>query len=202
MADDRGFWAQVRTRFRRRWRAWLRALHRDAGYLAVGLTIVYALSGLAINHIADWDPNFSVETETHQLDGPIPRGSEAEAASHVSAAIGIDDRFADAFFEGDTLEVYFDDSERRLVVDMSAGSVTETYKEPRFLLRVANWLHYNRGKKAWTYIADGYAIFLLFLAVSGVFMIKGKKGIIGRGAILVAIGVAVPILYVHFSGGP
>ena len=29
------------------WRPWLRALHRDAGYTAVGLTIIYAASGLA-----------------------------------------------------------------------------------------------------------------------------------------------------------
>ena len=33
-------------------------------------------------------------------------------------------------------------------------------------------------------------------------MLKGKKGLIGRGAVLVAIGSAVPLLYVHFSGGP
>ena len=43
---------------KKRWRAWLRAIHRDVGYLVVGLTLIYALSGLAINHIQDWDPNF------------------------------------------------------------------------------------------------------------------------------------------------
>src|SRR5262245_24029094 len=43
---------------KKRWRAWLRAVHRDVGYLAVGFTIIYALSGIAMNHIADWDPNF------------------------------------------------------------------------------------------------------------------------------------------------
>jgi hypothetical protein len=43
---------------------------------------------------------------------------------------------------------------------------------------------------------------LLFLALSGMFMIKGKKGLIGRGAILVVLGAAVPILYVTLSGGP
>ncbi len=36
-----------------RWRPTLRALHRDIGYLAVGLTFVYAASGLAVNHIED-----------------------------------------------------------------------------------------------------------------------------------------------------
>jgi len=35
---------------KKRWRSWLRAVHRDFGYLAVGFTIIYAVSGLAINH--------------------------------------------------------------------------------------------------------------------------------------------------------
>src|SRR5882724_7953122 len=53
-------------------RPWLRALHRDIGYFAVGLTIVYAISGLAVNHLKDWDPNFSQVNRTHQLQLPLP----------------------------------------------------------------------------------------------------------------------------------
>ena len=45
----------------------LRALHRDVGYIAVGLTLVYALSGLALNHIQDWDPNFRQIKVEHRL---------------------------------------------------------------------------------------------------------------------------------------
>ena len=41
----------LRELVRKRWRAWLRAVHRDFGYLAVGLTMIYAFSGIAINHI-------------------------------------------------------------------------------------------------------------------------------------------------------
>ena len=92
--------------------------------------------------------------------------------------------------------------ERTLTVTLSTGEVHDASREPRLLLRVANWLHLNRGKKAWTYIADGYAVLLLFLATSGMFMLPGRKGLIGRGLILVAIGSAVPILYVTLSGGP
>ncbi len=58
----------------------------------------------------------------------------------------------------------------------------EEGQKPRFFLRLANWLHLNRGKKAWSYVADTYAVILLFLASSGLFMIPGKKGIKGRGA--------------------
>ncbi|HEX8107122.1 MAG TPA: hypothetical protein VF516_05300, partial [Kofleriaceae bacterium] len=45
-------------KIKNRWRAWLRAIHRDIGYLAVGFTLIYALSGIAMNHIDDWDPSF------------------------------------------------------------------------------------------------------------------------------------------------
>lgn len=187
---------------KRRWRAWLRALHRDAGYLAVGLTFVYALSGIAINHIADWNPNFRTGAKTYHIDATLPR-DEPEAARIVLKAIGMHETPVDAYYATDTrLEIELEGANHSLHVDTRTGTVYEDYEAPRFFLRVANWLHYNRGKAAWTYIADGFAVFLLFLATSGMFMIKGKKGLIGRGAVLVLLGAAVPILYVHFSGGP
>ena len=71
---------------------------------------------------------------------------------------------------------------------------------------MANWLHLNRGKKAWTYVADSYAAFLLFLAFSGLFMIPGRKGLIGRGAIiallffLMAHAVGTEYVQLRWSG--
>ena len=82
------------------------------------------------------------------------------------------------------------------------GHVLEERQEPRFLLRIANWLHLNRGKKAWKYFADAYAAGLLVLATSGIFMLPGKKGLIGRGAVFVLIGIAIPVAYVTLSNGP
>jgi hypothetical protein len=75
-------------------------------------------------------------------------------------------------------------------------------QSPRPLLRVANWLHLNRGKKAWTLVADAYATGLLMLAVSGMFMLAGRKGLLGRGGLFVVLGAAIPIAYVAWSGGP
>ncbi|WP_438003172.1 hypothetical protein WME89_30165 [Sorangium sp. So ce321] len=98
------------------------------------------------------------------------------------------------------LDVVFD--KRTLHVNPATGRVLDEGQEPRFLLRVANWLHLNRGKKAWTYVADTYAAGLLVLALTGVFMLPGRRGLLGRGGVWLAIGVLVPVLYVHFSGGP
>ena len=183
-----------------RWRPALRALHRDIGYLAVGLTFVYALSGLAVNHIADWDPNFDNYEARHQVATPLPDG-DAAVADHVRAALAISDAPTEVYrSDARELSILFD--RRTLHVDLDTGAVLEDGQRPRLLLRISNWLHLNRGKKAWTYIADGYAVFLLFLAASGVFMLPGRKGLAGRGGLLVALGFAVPILYVTLSGGP
>lgn len=183
-----------------RWRPWLRALHRDIGYVAVGLTFVYALSGLAVNHIADWDPNFDNYEARHQVAVPLPEDDRA-AAEQVLAALAVTAAPTEVYrSDARELSILLDGS--TLHVDLDSGVVVEDGQRPRLLLRIANWLHLNRGKKAWTYIADGYAVFLLFLAVSGLFMLPGRKGLLGRGGVFVLLGIAVPVLYVTLSGGP
>jgi hypothetical protein len=181
-------------------RTWLRALHRDAGYLAVGLTVVYALSGLAVNHIADWDPNFEHTEEIQPLRGVLPR-DDAAAARAVLRQLQIDERPTAVYRASDTqLEITLPHG--AVHVDTERRELVHEGQRDRLLLRAANWLHLNRGKKAWTIFADGYAVLLLFLAGSGMFMLPGTKGLIGRGGVLVAAGIAVPVLYVTLSGGP
>jgi hypothetical protein len=182
------------------WRPLLRALHRDAGYLVVGLTVIYALSGLAVNHVADWDPNFHNAREVHQVT--IDRSASDEAqARDVLRALSIRETPREIYRRTPALfDIVLD--HRTLHVHSDTGRVVDDGQKPRFLLRVANWLHLNRGKRAWTYVADAYAITLLGLALSGMFMLAGRKGILGRGAVFVAIGIAVPMLYVTCSGGP
>ena len=182
------------------WRPLVRSLHRDAGYLAVGLTIIYAVSGLAVNHIADWDPNFHSYQTIHQLSAPLPQDDNA-AAVLVLQRLRIATPPRQVYrAAADQLEIRFD--RRALHVNPLTGRVVDEGQKPRFLLRLANWLHLNRGKKAWTYVADAYAAGLLFLATSGMLILPGKNGLKGRGALLVLIGVAVPVLYVTLSGGP
>lgn len=43
--------------------------------------------------------------------------------------------------------------------------------------------------------ADIYAVVLLILAVTGLFVLKGKKGITGRGAWLTGAGILVPVIF-------
>lgn len=182
-----------------RWRPRLRSLHRDLGYLVVGLTFVYACSGLAVNHIEDWDPNYTQFEDTHVLAAPLPEDEKA-AAAMVLEQLGIDEQPSDVFLYEQELEIQLED--RSLFVDGAKMTILDRGQHQRRILRLANWLHLNRGKQAWTVVADGYALLLLFLASSGMLMLPGKKGMAGRGWILVALGAAVPIAYVLLSGGP
>jgi hypothetical protein len=182
------------------WRGWLRAFHRDFGYTVVGLTFIYAFSGLAVNHIGDWDPSFGNYTAQHEL-GSVAGQSDDAIAKLAGSRLGIAEDPRDVYRTSDTeLDVTYE--HRTLHVNPQTGHVDEEGQRPRFFLRLANWLHLNRGKKAWRYVADTYAVILLFLASSGLFMIAGKKGLLGRGAVFVLIGAAIPTLYVVLSGGP
>ena len=192
--------ASARRRRKLSLRPWLRAFHRDIGYFAVGLTVVYATSGIAVNHLKDWDPNFKQVNLTHQLALPLPVDDDAAAKSALES-LHVHEEPREVYRASATqLDVVFD--KRTFHVDTTTGVVHEEGQSARPLLRAANWLHLNRGKRAWTYVADFYAAFLLFLAFSGLFMIPGRKGLIGRGALIAALGAAVPILYVVLSGGP
>jgi hypothetical protein len=185
------------------WRGLLRTIHRDAGNLAIGLTLIYALSGLAVNHINTdgWDPNFTNYSRTHELGGPL-EGDDQAVADKVLNRLGIKDKPKEIYRGSPTEELEISFKQRTLHVNTETGKVLDEGQDPKFFLRVANWLHLNRGKKAWTYIADAYAVALLFLAFSGMFMLPGKKGLIGRGGIFVLLGIAVPVIYVTWSGGP
>jgi len=58
-----------------------------------------------------------------------------------------------------------------------------------------NFLHLNTPRKLWTYFADLYAVCLIALSISGVFILRGRKGIRGRGKWLVAVGFLFPLVF-------
>jgi hypothetical protein len=189
----------VAATVRKRWRAWLRAIHRDIGYLAVGFTVLYAMSGIAMNHIDDWDPNFHASEITRKIS-PVPDDiSDTEAARRVGEAAGLTGKIDDVYRAGDEVRLTYSSGSK---VTAIGDTVTIQARRDRFFFRVADWLHATRGKQAWKFIADAYAVLLLYLAVSGIFMIKGKLGLRWRGALLISAGLAGPLGYIVLSGGP
>ena len=189
----------VAAAVRKRWRAWLRAIHRDIGYLAVGFTVIYALSGIAMNHIDDWDPNFHATEITKPIAPIADELSDAEATRRIAAAAGTTGKLDDVYRAGDEVRLSYADGTKLTAI---GDTLTIQHRRDRFFFRIADWLHATRGKQAWKFIADIYAGLLLYLAVSGIFMIKGRLGLRWRGALLITLGLAAPLGYIIASGGP
>ncbi|HEX3481344.1 MAG TPA: hypothetical protein VHT91_40300 [Kofleriaceae bacterium] len=190
---------KIAAAIRKRWRAWLRAVHRDIGYLAVGFTVIYAASGIAMNHIDDWDPNFHATELTRKIAPIDPGLSDAEATRRIAEAAGAAGAIDDVYRAGDEVRLSYQDGTKLTAI---GDTLTVQRRRDRFFFRVADWLHATRGKQAWKFIADLYAAILLYLAISGIFMIKGRLGLRWRGAALIALGLAAPLGYIVLSGGP
>lgn len=184
------------TKFR--WRPWLRAVHRDVGYLAVGMTVIYAVSGIAQNHIEDWG-EVSYKSSEHSVIIPeiAADAPDAVAIQRVADAVGLGDPTS-SLRAGDEVRLEYADGSKATAI---GTTVSVQRRERRAFIGVANWLHTARGKTAWKYFSDAYAVLLLYLAGSGIFMIKGRFGLAWRGAAFISAGVAVPVLYVAFAGG-
>jgi hypothetical protein len=167
----------------------LRIIHRDLGFFLVGITLVYAISGILLNHLDNKDPAFRKEEKTIQFPANL---TEAE----LTAAWNADKNLP-------TLKriLRIDENRSRLLLESgigiyhaSDGSLSyEKYKK-RVLIYWINRLHYNKVK-GWSPVADFYAGALILLAISGLFMMKGKKGIAGAGKWYLIIGILIPVLY-------
>ena len=178
----------------RRWRRWNNAIHRDVGYAIVGLTIAYGVSGVAVNHIDDWNPSYAVRKE-HARIAPVPDGPEAALVADARAKLGLADAPRSVYQpDAATLRLFYELT--TVSIDRPTGEVVFETTRPRPVLREMNDLHLNNLKGVWTIVADVYAVSLVLVAVTGLFVLRGRLGITGRGAWLTALGVLVPAAFV------
>ena len=50
-------------------RRWARIIHRDLSYFFAGVVVVYAVSGIVLNHKRDFNSNYSVRRTELQMPG-------------------------------------------------------------------------------------------------------------------------------------
>ncbi len=168
---------------------WLRVIHRDLGFLMVGICLVYGISGFLLNHMDGKDPAFKRKGETLLID----KGLSDEELSVL---------WKDKRLPQLKKIMVIDDVHSRLMLDGGIGvynSATgevdyETYRKNEFIYWI-NRLHYNK-LRGWSIMADLFAFSLLFFALSGLFIVKGKKGLSGSGKWYLLVGILIPILYI------
>ena len=183
-----------------KWRKWNRAIHRDLGYFFTALTVIYSLSGIALNHLDDWNPSYSVKTKKFKTDLiNISQNIDEERLEKVLKNAGITESYKKHYRPDEgTLRIFVKGG--NVTVNLKNGDALFESLRKRPLLYQANFLHYNNPKKIWTWISDFFALSLIILAISGLFILRGKNGIKGRGAWLTFAGLALPLIFMFVYG--
>ncbi len=82
-------------------------------------------------------------------------------------------------------------------VNTTTGDGEIEILKKRAVFYQVNFLHYN-PQVWWMWFSDIFAGALIFLAITSLFMVRGKKGIWGMGGVYTALGIIVPLLFLYF----
>ncbi|OQX79829.1 MAG: hypothetical protein B6D64_04160 [Bacteroidetes bacterium 4484_276] len=176
-----------------KWRKWNRATHRDLGYFFFFMSIIYGVSGIAINHLDDWNPNFIVTHKTIQLENPVSTEITKQEVIEILKAYNEEDYYKNFYFPNEyTLKIFLKGGSALIDIETGEGTIEKTRRRPIF--KEFNYLHYN-PVVWWTWFSDAYALGLVLLAFSGLFILRGKNGITRRGAWITAAGIIIPIVF-------
>lgn len=170
-----------------------RITHRDIGYLIAGMTIIYAVSGIALNHKSDWNPNYVFDSRSFKTT-PVSRESfNDETAISILKQLELDQEFKASYFpSGSTATIFINGGFVQINSATGKGIIQRISRRPLFYQ--VNFLHYNPGRW-WKYFSDIFCVSLMLVTITGLFLVKGRNGITRRGAILTLLGVFIPLLF-------
>jgi len=170
----------------------LRVIHRDLGFFVVGITLVYGVSGIYLNHMNGKDPAFRTEKKTIQLPANLTKDELADAwqadkkLPPLKRIMPVDESHSRLFLDGG-VGIY----------NASNGTLDYERYEKRVLVYWVNRLHYSKVQ-GWNLVADFFAGSLILLAITSLFMVKGKRGIAGSGKWYLLIGLLIPVIFIVF----
>lgn len=174
-----------------RWRKWNYYIHRDLGFLCIGLTLIYAISGILVNHTShEFNPNYRIENVAAQVS-PLAAGvkPDMDYVRKVLEELGEGGKFRNvAMLNAEKIRIFVDGN--NIDVNLATGEVLQQKISRKPVMFEINYLHLNKEKGSWTWIADIYAVSLALLAFTGLLMIRGRNKV--RGILLTSLGFAVP----------
>ena len=177
-------------------RKWSRIIHRDVSYLFAGMILIYALSGILMNHRGDLNPHYSVLLHEYKVTTDLSDKNRVDKALVLTLLEpwGETENYTKHYFPKEGQMKVFLKGGSSLVVNTRTGDAVYESLKRRLLLSDMVKLHYNPGRW-WTTFSDTFAVCLILITLTGLVMVKGPKGFWGRGGILFIIGLLVPVLF-------
>jgi len=164
---------------------WIRLLHRDIGFLLVGLTVVFCVSGIVLIY-RDTDI-FRLKNEyTVQLDRNL---GQPELRDQLN--------FKRLHVEEETdSKIVFDKGS----YDKLTGIAKYTLMEYPAFIRKMNNMHTAISREKLHFFATIFGVLLLFQALSSFWMFNFSSKVFKRALVLSAIGIALAVALVCFWG--
>lgn len=170
-------------------------LHRDLGYLFFGMCIIYAISGIALNHLRDFNPNYVIKKYEITLNEKVaPDEVTKEWVLSLLDDLDLNKEYKKHYFPSSSiLKVFLNHGNVEVSLETGQGTMETIRKRP--VLNQFNFLHYNPGV-LWKWFSDIFCAGLVIIAISGLFIIRsGKNSIKGwKGAGYTIIGIIIPLI--------
>ncbi|TND09808.1 MAG: hypothetical protein FD123_932 [Bacteroidetes bacterium] len=168
------------------------AAHRDFGYFFSSLIIVYCLSGIALNHVNDWNPDFIITKENVSLGKTYTKEQVTrEVILGFGKKVGETNFKVFDFPTNNQVKIYYDNASLHLNLESGTGVYENVSRRPVFYQ--ANVIHRN-SLNGWKWASDIFALMLIAINITGLFILKGKYGLKGRGKWLIAAGTVPPLV--------
>lgn len=175
-----------------------RDLHRHLSFFFAGVICVYAVSGICLNHKRDFNSDISISRYELSMNGqfPLPFADIDKGVLHdmVGQLPASEDYTRHSSVGENGLKVFFKGGSS-LEVNLENGSAVYEKVRRVPVLSSLNRLHYNPSRW-WTLFSDIFAVSLLLITLTGLLMMKGRKGFMGVGGVEFAVGVLVPLLFI------
>ena len=172
----------------------LRILHRDLGYFIVGMTIVYGLSGIFLNHRHDFNPDYKIFVTDFKTN---LQNKSTFSEKEVLAVLENIDRevvYKKHYVNNQgNIKVFIENGE--IVINPESGNGTMNYLQKRPVIYGMNKLHKATLGSLWKWVSDAMAVILIFVAISGLVILKGKRGFGKWGWWLTIAGIVVPLFF-------
>lgn len=154
-------------------RKWSRLIHRDLSFFFAGMVLIYAISGIVMNHRDTINPNFSIERKEYKIAEKLPgkEGMKRENVLTLLQPLGEEGNYTKHYFpKADIMKVFLKGGSN-LQVNVRTGEAVYESVTRRPLIGAMARLHYNPGQW-WTYFADIFAVGLIIITLSGVIIVR------------------------------
>ncbi len=173
---------------------WNRLIHRDLAYFFLGLIIAFSASGIILNHRVDINPQeYTVQTDAIQFD--LPEGELLITDDFFRKALtdkNINEEYKRFRIRDNEIRLYLDDAFVNIDAKTGIGEIDYVRTIP--VLGQMTILHKSTSKW-WIWFSDIFGIAMLIIAITGMFISKGKYSFKKRGWVLTVIGLIFPFIF-------